>query len=100
VTCSYYHGAGTALHFDEEFFLARVTLKVSMPVWGNPSRDYPAWDDERIEEAAYRLMLAKKLNPEGLIGPIVPFAEAAEAYKLLSAHPERGVKLGVVFGRK
>ncbi|MCX7806628.1 MAG: zinc-binding alcohol dehydrogenase [Planctomycetota bacterium] len=98
VTCSYYHGNGAALRFDEEFFLARMTLKVSMPVWGNPSRDYPAWDDERIEDTAFRLMLSGKLDPEGIVSPVVPFEKAAETYMEMSEHPEKGVKMGVTFG--
>ncbi|MCX7591782.1 MAG: zinc-binding dehydrogenase [Kiritimatiellae bacterium] len=98
VTCSYYQGTGSALRLDEEFFLARMTLKVSMPVWGNPSRDYPAWDDERIEDTVFRLMLGGKLDPEGIVCPVVPFEKAAETYMEMSEHPEKGVKMGVTFG--
>lgn len=97
VTCSLYHRS-EALRLDQDFFRACITLKVSMPVWGNPNRDYPAWDDERLEETVYRLMLAKKLNISGLIHPVVPFEQAPETYKLISKRPEEGVKLGVAFG--
>lgn len=97
VTCSFFHGPGTPLRLDQEWLLTRATVKVSMPVWGNPSRDYPAWDDERIEDIVYRLMLAKALKTGGLIDPVVPFAEAAAAYRLIGEHPERCVKLGIMF---
>jgi threonine dehydrogenase-like Zn-dependent dehydrogenase len=97
VTCSYYRGAGTPLQLDQEFFLARLTVRASMPVWHNPSRDYPMWDDERVEEAVYRLMLEGRLDPNGLVDPIVSFEESPEAYVAMSKHPERGVKLGIKF---
>jgi threonine dehydrogenase-like Zn-dependent dehydrogenase len=96
VTCSYYHGAGTPLHLDEEFFLSRISIKTSMPVWDNPNRDHPAWSDERVEDTVLRLMLAKRLHPEGLVDPVVPLAQAAETYVRMSQHPETGVKMGVV----
>jgi 2-desacetyl-2-hydroxyethyl bacteriochlorophyllide A dehydrogenase len=99
VTCSYYHGQGTPLRFDQEFFLARVTVRASMPVWANPSRDYPMWDDERVEDTVYRLMLEGKLNPEGIIDPICSFEDSPAAYVQMSEHPERGVKLGIRFGK-
>ncbi len=98
VTCSYYKGAGTPLRLDQEFFLARVTVRASMPVWGNPSRDHPMWDDERVEDAVYRLMLDGKLRTEGLVDPICSFEDSPAAYRMMSEHPERGVKLGIRFG--
>lgn len=97
VTCSYYKGPGTPLQLDEEFFLARITVRASMPVWGNPSRDHPMWDDERVEDTVFRLMLEGKLNSEGLVDPICSFEECPEAYRMMSEHPERGVKLGIRF---
>jgi len=97
VTCSYYKGPGTPLHLDQEFFLARLTIRASMPVWGNPCRDYPMWDDERIEDTVYRLMREGKLSSEGLVDPVVSFEDSPEAYRTMSEHPERGVKLGIRF---
>ncbi len=69
----------------------------SMPVWGNPSRDHPAWDDQRIEGTVYRLMPKKVLRSDGFIDPVYPFDEADKAYRLVSEHPERCVKLGITF---
>ncbi len=97
VTVSFYHGQGTALRLGEEWHLTRVTVRSSMPVWGNPSRDYPLWDDGRLEQTALDLMLAGKLNVEGIVAPVLPFDEAAEAYRLITEHPERCVKLGFSF---
>jgi threonine dehydrogenase-like Zn-dependent dehydrogenase len=97
VTCSFFHGPGTPLRLDQEWLLTRVTVKVSMPVWGNPSRDYPAWDGERIEDTVYRLMLAGALQTDGFLDPVVSFEEADAAYEMIAEHPERCVKLGITF---
>jgi threonine dehydrogenase-like Zn-dependent dehydrogenase len=97
VTVSFYHGAGSALRLGEEWHLTRVTVRSSMPVWGNPSRDYPMWDDERVEDTAFELMRQGRLATNGLIDPIVSFEEAAEAYQMVHSHPERCVKLGITF---
>ena len=55
------------------------------------------WNDERIEDTVYRLMLDKKLDTHGFIDPVYPFDQAVEAYKLISEHPEKCVKLGFTF---
>lgn len=97
VTVSFYHGSGKDLRLGEEWHLTRPTMVSSMPVWGNPSRDYPMWDDERIEETALQLVIDGKLNPEGLVDPIVSFEESPEAYMNISRHPEKCVKVGIDF---
>ena len=97
VTVSNYHGPGTALHLDEEWHLTRVTVRSSMPVWGNPSRDHPLWDDRRVEETALQLMRAGRLQSDGLVHPIVPFEQSAEAYHWIQDDPDRVVKLGIRF---
>ncbi|MDE0447487.1 MAG: zinc-binding dehydrogenase [Spirochaetaceae bacterium] len=97
VTVSNYHGPGTALHLDEEWHLTRVTVRSSMPVWGNPSRDHPLWDDRRVEETALQLMRAGRLQSDGLVHPIVPFEQSAEAYHWIQDTPDRVVKLGIRF---
>jgi len=98
VTCSFYHGDRSPLRLDEEFFIARLTVRASMPVWGNPSRDYPMWDDERVEDTVYRLLVNGDLATDGFMDPIVPFEEAAEAYMAASRNPRQCVKLGIRFG--
>ena len=97
VAVSNYRGNATPLRLDQEWHHTRVTVKSSMPVWGNPNRDYPMWDDERLEDTVYRLMLDGRLVSEGFVHPIVPFDEADSGYRLISEHPELCVKLGVTF---
>ena len=97
VAVSNYRGNATPLRLDQEWHHTRVTVRSSMPVWGNPSRDYPMWDDERLEDTVYRLMLDGRIVSDGFIHPIVPFKEADAGYRLISEQPESCVKLGISF---
>lgn len=97
IAVSNYRGAATPLRLDQEWHHTRVTVKSSMPVWGNPSRDYPLWDDERLEDTVYRMMLDQKLITNGFLHPIVPFDKSDEGYMLIGEHPDRCIKLGVRF---
>jgi threonine dehydrogenase-like Zn-dependent dehydrogenase len=98
VTISFYSGQGTALRLGEEWHHTRVTVRSSMPVWGNPSRDAPSWDDQRIEETALRLMTAGRLATAGMVHPIVRFEDSPAAIEAAIEHPETSIKLGVRFG--
>ncbi len=98
VTVSFYYGEGAALRLGEEWHHTRVTVRSSMPVWGNPSRDAPAWDDERVEDTVFRLMAAGRIPAEGLVHPIVRFEESPAAIEDAIEHPERSIKLGIRFG--
>ena len=98
VTVSYYHGGAEALRLGEEWHLTRVTVRSSMPVWGNPSRDYPMWEDGRLEETVLRLMESGRLATDGLVDPIVPFDEADRAYRMAHEEPDACVKVGITFG--
>jgi threonine dehydrogenase-like Zn-dependent dehydrogenase len=98
VTVSFYYGQGGALRLGEEWHHTRVTVRSSMPVWGNPSRDAPSWDDERVEETALELMAAGRLDTRGMVAPIVGFDDSPAAIEEAIEHPERSIKLGVRFG--
>jgi threonine dehydrogenase-like Zn-dependent dehydrogenase len=95
VTLGYYRGEGIGLRLGEEWHHNRITLLSSMPVWENPSRDHPMWNNERVDAVLARLMQAGKLSGEGLVQPIVPFDEVVEAYKMIDEHPEQSIKFGV-----
>lgn len=97
VTVSFYQGSGSALRLSEEWHHNRITMLSSMPVWENPSRNYPMWDAERLEETAFALMQTKKLTAEGLIAPVYPFEKSVEAYELIDKHPEKCIKLGITY---
>jgi threonine dehydrogenase-like Zn-dependent dehydrogenase len=60
---------------------------------------HPRWGNRRQADAAWELLAAGRVACEEIVRPVVPFAEAAAAYReFVDEHPERSVKLGVVFG--
>jgi threonine dehydrogenase-like Zn-dependent dehydrogenase len=87
----------TALRLDEEFHLNRPTLVGSQAVWNNPDRSHPLWTQRRAQDAAIELLRSGRITGEGIVTPIVPFSEAAEALANLLHAPERAIKLGVTF---
>jgi len=86
-----------ALHLDEEFHLNRPTLIGSQAVWDNPDRAHPLWDNERARQASIDLFRDGLITGQGIVTPIVPFEEAAEALADIFRAPERTIKVGVTF---
>lgn len=37
------------------------------------------------------------MRTDGIITPVVPFAESAEAYRAIDERPEESIKLGIPF---
>ena len=63
----------------------------------DPNRDHPRWDFRRIVDTCWKWLVAGKFDCEGIVDPVVPFADSVEAYIEMDNHPERSVKLGVAF---
>jgi threonine dehydrogenase-like Zn-dependent dehydrogenase len=91
-----YPGGAEALHLGQEFHWNAIRL-VSCRTVSLPLRDY-GWDRGRVEGLAEDLLRTGRVRCEGLLQPIVPFEEAAEAYRAIDEHPETCLKLGVRFG--
>lgn len=85
------------LHLDQEFHLNRPTLIASQAWsgWGCADRSYPLWDHERAYNAAIDLLRAGLITGEGLIHPIVDFADAPAALAAIFSQPETTIKVGV-----
>lgn len=62
-----------------------------------PNREHPRWDEGRIYATCWRLIREGRLSGEEIVNPVVPFAEAAEAYLRIAEAPETNIKLGVEF---
>jgi threonine dehydrogenase-like Zn-dependent dehydrogenase len=63
-----------------------------------PHRDHPRWNNRRQADAAWDLLATGRVAAESIVQPVVPFEESVEAYQAIDLHPERSIKLGVVFG--
>jgi threonine dehydrogenase-like Zn-dependent dehydrogenase len=86
-----------ALRLGEEFHMNRTRI-ISTRACSIPVEDEPRWSYGRIQAALVELFRAKKLDSASIVTPIVPFAQAAEAYARIEAEPERFLKLGFTHG--
>jgi threonine dehydrogenase-like Zn-dependent dehydrogenase len=97
VAVGFYIGDGKDLRLGEEFFHNQLTLVASLPSWRwqNPSRDYPRWDPERLRIFVVESFRAGKLRADGMLQPVLSFADAVEALPLIAREPESVVKIGI-----
>lgn len=63
----------------------------------DPNRDHPRWDQDRIEEAAWRLLRDGLIQCEDIVQPVVAFDDLPVEYPKIDTEPDRNVKLGVRF---
>ncbi|GHO83191.1 zinc-dependent alcohol dehydrogenase [Dictyobacter formicarum] len=97
VTLGYYKGRDSELELGAEWHHNRLELIGSMPVWDNPLRDYPLWDNERISRTLIELFRQKRLISDGIVDPIVDFEDAAAAFLAIYRNPANAIKLGIRF---
>ena len=93
---SYYGRDATGLHLGEEFHVNQLRL-VSARAQSLPLGDHPAWTLQRLVDVALGWLASGRLRAGGIVTPVVPFAESAEAYREIDEHPERSIKLGIRF---
>lgn len=100
VTLGYYKGKDRFLELGAEWHHNRLELISSMPVWNNPLRDYPLWDKPRLSRSLVDMFVKKQLRSEGIIDPLVTFAESPAAFLDIYANPVNAIKLGIAFPRR
>lgn len=93
---SFYGGGAPELYLGQEFHINQLHL-VSVRAESLPLRDAPGWTLRRLVELALAWLTDGRLQTAGMLTPIVPFAESAEAYREIDEHPERSIKLGIAF---
>lgn len=96
-TLGYYKGNAAALALGREWMHNRLEMVSSMPVWGNPMREYPRWDEARLFNTIESFFIQGKIASDGILNPIVPLAEAAEAFMAIYHDPGDAIKLAVRF---
>lgn len=97
LTLGYYKGKDSRLELGAEWHHNRLELISSLPAWDNPSRQYPLWDDERLAQTVQQFFLNGTLTSDGILDPIVPFADAAQAFLDVYHNPAQAIKLGIRF---
>ncbi len=93
---SFYGRDAAGLRLGEEFHINRLQL-VSARSQSLPLRDAPAWTLQRLTEVALEWLRSGRLRADGIITPVVPFAESVDAYRAIDEHPEQSIKLGIRF---
>ena len=93
---SFYGKESVGLHLGEEFHVNRLTL-VSARAQSLPLRDAPAWDLARLAELSLKWLAEGRLRADGIVTPVVDFADSVEAYREIDEHPDRSIKLGIRF---
>jgi len=61
----------------------------------DPSRDHPRWDETRIVDTCWDMLVDGRLTGEPVVDPVVTFDELMTAYPRIMSHPNESVKLGV-----
>jgi 2-desacetyl-2-hydroxyethyl bacteriochlorophyllide A dehydrogenase len=97
VPLAFYQGDARGLFLGEEWHMNRITMRSSRSI-SDPNRDHPMWNQHRIKEVAFELLRSGRISVEGLVTPVVPFADCAEAYREADENPEACVKMGVTYG--
>ncbi|MGB3306217.1 MAG: zinc-binding alcohol dehydrogenase [Thermomicrobiales bacterium] len=93
---SFYGRDAAGLLLGDEFHINQLTL-ISVRAESLPMRDAPAWTLERVVRLGLDWLASGRIRTEGIVSPIVPFAESADAYRMIDEHPERSIKLGIRF---
>lgn len=97
VTLGYYKGLDSVLELGAEWHHNRLELISSMPVWDNPLRDSPQWDQARLERTLVELFRRQWFTSKGIIDPVVPFSEAADSFLSIYHNPSEAIKMGIRF---
>ena len=85
---------GREAHFNN----ARIVFSRAV---SQPSPDHPRWDFARVKQTCWSWLSTGRLECEGIVDPVVPFDDCAEAYeRYVDRQPEQSIKLGVSFGER
>src|SRR5919112_2382879 len=93
---SFYGKDATGLYLGDEFHMNRLTL-VSARAVTLPLRDAPVWDLQRLVDLALSWLVSGRIRADGIVTPIVNFADSAEAYRAIDERPQESIKLGIRF---
>jgi 2-desacetyl-2-hydroxyethyl bacteriochlorophyllide A dehydrogenase len=92
VTLGFFQGAGQGLCLGEEFHHNRVNVVCSQIYGVSPELTY-RWNKARLITTVMQLQAEGVLNLRPLISHIVPFRDAADAFRLVDCDPEQTVQV-------
>lgn len=98
VALGFFQGSGLGLDLGEEFHHNRVNVVCSQISGVGPELSY-RWNRDRLVRTGIRLQAKGVLQLEPLITHIVPWREAADAYRMLDQDPGDALQVVLDFGR-
>jgi threonine dehydrogenase-like Zn-dependent dehydrogenase len=96
VVSGFFPGEGAGLRLGEEFHHNRVQF-VSSQIAGPPPALQHRWDRFRLWSTAIDLAASGRVSVLPLVSRTVPFAEAADAYRLLDERPQEALQVVLDF---
>lgn len=99
VALGFYQGAPGGLDLGEEFHHNRIQLICSQISNVDPALSY-RWDRLRLVHTIMELQVQGLLNLRPLISHILPFEQAAEAYRLLDEAPQEALQVVLEFPKE
>ena len=94
-TIGYYEGKDMDLALGEEWMHNRLTMKCSLPAWGNPFRDYPVWDGQRAWFMVMQMFSNGKIKSAGVIDPLLCFEDSIAGIMNVYCNQEMAIKIGI-----
>ncbi len=88
--------AGLDLGAEAHMNRAKVVFTRSC---SDPNTDYPRWNENRIRETVWDLILNGKLKGSRIVDNPIPFDRLKAEYPLIAAQPESHLKMSVVYPR-
>lgn len=84
------------LDFGAEAHMNRLRIVFARSC-SDPNPDHPRWNQQRVWNAAWRMLVAGEMTGEPIIQPTVRFDDLLTWYPRISTDPGSMVKLGVTF---
>jgi threonine dehydrogenase-like Zn-dependent dehydrogenase len=97
VAAGFFQGDGIGLRLGEEFHHNRVQIVCSQTSGVSPSLDH-RWDRLRLEQTVMRLAARGSLQLEPLVSHVMPYRDAAQAFRMLDTNPAEAVQVVLEFG--
>ena len=96
VALGFFQGQAAGVFFGEEFHHNRIQLICSQISGVDPALSY-RWDRDRLVHTVMGLQASGALNLKPLITHVIPYQDAAEAFRLLDENPEEALQIVLDF---
>lgn len=96
VSLGFFQGEAAGVFFGEEFHHNRIQLICSQISGVDPAVSY-RWNRDRLYQTLMRLQAEGVLDLKPLISHVIPYEDAAEAFRLLDEKPEESLQVVLGF---